>query len=284
MFAAPYFHFELPAPPLHEVADMFWSYEGYAPGHAWDRVLATSSVDLIFSLAGQPVRWRDARGVEHSMNGPVVCGPSVVFYDVPVDTQRRMGGIRLKPGGAWLLLGVSVDELAQAFVPLDALIGSAAREIDARLQATQGDQPAQLALLRSFVLERFVRSQVQRHDAVRRGLAELLRPVSIEALAEDAGLSHRRFIQLFRREVGLTPRDFRRVHRFHHVLPQPGIAAALDAGFFDQSHWALECRKLSGWTPSLLTAAHRDGDVLPREVRGQMLPILPGSRLVTSRR
>ncbi len=50
--------------------------------------------------------------------------------------------------------------------------------------------------------------------------------------------------------------------------------AALGAGYFDQSHWALECRKLSGWTPTALGAANDGADALPAEVRGQMLPIL----------
>ncbi|MGV3620769.1 MAG: DUF6597 domain-containing transcriptional factor [Archangium sp.] len=265
------FRIELPPPSLCDVVEMFWSYEGYAPLHTWDRVLATSSVDLVFPLMGQPLRWRDANGVEATVNGAIVCGPRTSFYDVPVDTQRRMAGIRLKPGGAWSLLGVSVDELSERFVPLESFAGHAARVLDERLQSVGADQRRQLALMREFASWLCERSRVQRHDAVLFATQQLSKPSerTLESLADEAGLSHRRFIQLFRREVGLTPRDFRRVHRFHHAMTFTGLD-----GFFDQSHWALECRKLSGWTPTALGLASRGADVLPAELRGQMLPIL----------
>lgn len=256
---------------------MFWSYEGYEPGHVWDRVLATSRVDVVFPLAGQPLRWRAANGVEAVEHGAIVCGPRTSFYDVPVDTQRRIAGFRLKPGGAWSLLGVSVDELAELFAPLQVFAGQQARELEERLQATSGNQPRQLQLMSDFVVALQERSRVQRHSAVLLATNELSRPSarSVESLADEAGLSHRRFIQLFRREVGLTPRDFRRVHRFQHAMSHARLElqAALDAGFFDQSHWALECRKLAGCTPTALGVANRT-EVLPAELRGQMLPIL----------
>lgn len=272
VLASPFFRIAAPPPSLRDEVEMFWSYEGYAPPHPWDRVLATSSVDVVFPLAGQPLRWRDAAGLERTVHGAIVCGPRTSFYDVPVDSQRRMGGFRLKPGGAWSLLGVSVDVLTEGFVSLAAVVGRDARELDERLQATEGHQGRQLGLMRDFVLALRERSRARRHGAVLLATHALSRPSerTVESLAGEAGLSHRRFIQLFRREVGLTPRDFRRVHRFHHAMSH----ASID-GFFDQSHWALECRKLAGWSPTALGFAARGADALPAELRGQMLPILP---------
>lgn len=267
-----YFVIEPPPASMQSIVDFFWSYDGYAPVHTWDRVLATSGVDIVFPIAGQDLPWRDEHGIERVLRGPLVCGPRTNFYDVSVDSQRRIGGVRLRPGSAWSLLGVSVDELTEAFVPLDLFVGSAANELQERLH--ESSQHQQMSLLRDFVVTQLARSRVERHGAIVHAANELSRPTerTLGALADEVGLSQRRFIQLFRREVGLTPRDFRRVQRFHHVVTSSGDA--LDAGFFDQSHWALECRKLSGWTPTALRFANRGADVLPTEVRGQMLPIL----------
>jgi methylphosphotriester-DNA--protein-cysteine methyltransferase len=52
------------------------------------------------------------------------------------------------------------------------------------------------------------RGRLNRHAAVR------------YAVAEQIGFSQRRFIELFRNEVGLTPKAFSRVCRFQHVLGQ----------------------------------------------------------------
>lgn len=237
-------------PPPHDV-ELYWSYEAYAPSHQWDRVLATSSVDLVFPLEGQALRWRDARGVERVMTGPIVCGPRTSFYDVPVDTQRRMAGVRLRAGGAWALLGVAVDELAERFVPLDVFIGAEAHAFDERLREVGADQPRQLKVLQALIASMQRSSRVVRHGAVSLAVRALAGPQPVNALASDLGLSHRRFIELFRREIGLTPRDFRRVHRFHHVMARTALEPLAALG-----------------------AANDGADALPAEVRGQMLPIL----------
>jgi AraC-like DNA-binding protein len=76
-------------------------------------------------------------------------------------------------------------------------------------------------------------------------------------LADEIGLSQRRFIQLFRAEVGLTPKAFARVRRFHGVLDrlqdsvEPDWSdVAFDCGYYDQAHFIHEFKEFCGMSPA----------------------------------
>jgi AraC-like DNA-binding protein len=73
---------------------------------------------------------------------------------------------------------------------------------------------------------------------------------------KENGYSHRRFIELFRRAVGLTPKLYSRVSRFQAAIERIGadpavswIELALAAGYSDQAHFNREFREFAGITP-----------------------------------
>ena len=82
-------------------------------------------------------------------------------------------------------------------------------------------------------------------------------------MTERIGLSPRRFIQVFREEVGLTPKLFCRIRRFQEVLGLIGrgqhvewAEVALACGYFDQAHFIHDFRAFSGLNPKAYLA-HR---------------------------
>jgi AraC-like DNA-binding protein len=79
----------------------------------------------------------------------------------------------------------------------------------------------------------------------------------VREAAKYIGLSQRRFIQIFKSEVGLTPKLFTRIQRFQQMRSfiakdsSPNWAAiAFDLGYFDQSHLIREFLEFSGLTPT----------------------------------
>lgn len=75
-------------------------------------------------------------------------------------------------------------------------------------------------------------------------------------VADRVGLSQRRFIQVFAAEVGLTPKLYCRVQRFHKArglvlnVDAPDWAqVALACGYFDQSHLIRDFREFAGLSP-----------------------------------
>jgi methylphosphotriester-DNA--protein-cysteine methyltransferase len=88
------------------------------------------------------------------------------------------------------------------------------------------------------------------------------RQPSVAAVAEQVGRSQSRFTQIFREQVGLTPKQFARVMRFQRVLlaverggPLRWGEMAAASGYFDQAHLIHEFRALSGMTPGAYRGA-----------------------------
>jgi len=87
--------------------------------------------------------------------------------------------------------------------------------------------------------------------------------VSVAELADDLGYSRRQFERVVGEAAGLTPKRFQRVARLHHTMRHLLLAretdyldAALERGYYDQSHFIHETGELTGHTP---------GELLTRE-------------------
>jgi AraC-like DNA-binding protein len=103
-----------------------------------------------------------------------------------------------------------------------------------------------------------VRAAEPQSPGIRRALAHIERHFTealyLDDLAALAGLSVCRFVTVFRRQVGLTPHRFvcRQRVRYARTLLADGVPAAqaaLDAGFFDQSHLSRHFKSVYGTTP-----------------------------------
>jgi methylphosphotriester-DNA--protein-cysteine methyltransferase len=76
-----------------------------------------------------------------------------------------------------------------------------------------------------------VNQRLELHSAVQYALGESARAPHIRSelgVARETGLSRRRFAQLFREQVGLTPKLYCRLHRFQQVLRQIASGAPVD--------------------------------------------------------
>ena len=123
------------------------------------------------------------------------------------------------------------------------------------------------------------------HPAIRHALAEFSRrpdPASVGHAADFVGLSARRFIELFRRYIGVTPKLYCRIRRFqralgelHRIKQMDWSAFALECGYYDQSHFIRDFRQFSGLTPSAYHDLRGSMEPVPEPERGQICPI-PG--------
>ena len=86
--------------------------------------------------------------------------------------------------------------------------------------------------------------------------AELERPLSLQDLADEAGISRFHFARLFRNSIGKSPARYlseRRVNRVKALLELPEktlTQIAIEAGFSSHSHMGGVFRTLTGTTPA----------------------------------
>jgi transcriptional regulator GlxA family with amidase domain len=85
--------------------------------------------------------------------------------------------------------------------------------------------------------------------------------LSVDRLADEARLSKYHFSRVFREEIGETPWAYVRRARLRKakdllIRGASPAAAAIEAGFFDQSHLTRALRELEGTTPGQFQKEH----------------------------
>lgn len=238
-----------PAPRLRPWIERLWIAErGAAPSYC-ERVLPTGRMHIAFSLSGEPFRIVAADGSVIESTA-LVGGARSGFYERLPGAPRRSAGVQLRAGACESLLGVPASAFAEAHTPLDAVWGAAASAALDRI-AEAPEPAAALVALEAVLAERLPRVRAM-HPAVAHALARFALEPEVGNVVRETGLSHRRFIALFRRSIGLGPKRWCRVSRFVRALRhmEADLAtAALAAGYADQAHFAREFRELTGMTP-----------------------------------
>jgi AraC-like DNA-binding protein len=176
-----------------------------------------------------------------------------------IDTAEEASllGVHFRPGGAFPFFSLPVSELVDTHVDLETLWRRSGRELRQRLRN------AARFLDKFRVLESILMSRLsvaaRQGDVVWFAVDALSGSgaTTVHEVTQRVGLSHRRFIEVFKRQVGLTPKLFHRVQRFQRILAHVRHAQALewshlavDCGFFDQSHLIRDFAEFSGFSPA----------------------------------
>ncbi len=215
---------------------------------------------IIFNLRDDPILIYDAedtsRYTSHGL--AVVSGPKTKCFVIDTSQEERVFGIQFQPGGTFPFFRPPASELRNSDVTLECLWKAAAAELRERLLAA-ATIDSMFALAEQYLLTQLVR-QLQLHPAVdfaRQRFCRAPHMTTVASVLDRIGLSQHRFIQLFRDQVGLSPKAFCRVRRFQRVLHAvhgshdvDWAQVALDCGYYDQPHFIHDFRAFSGLTPS----------------------------------
>ncbi|WP_328593594.1 DUF6597 domain-containing transcriptional factor [Actinomadura macrotermitis] len=195
-----------------------------AGGPFRQRVVPDGCVDLIW--------WgRDAR--------ITVAGPDTGPAPAELAPGDRLFGVRLRPGTAAPVLGVAVDAVRDARIPLRELWGDEAE----RLAAAADPRAALLGAVRARLagpVDPFVPALVAGLGAG-----------SVREAADALGFGERQLRRRAAAAFGYGPKTLQRVLRFQRALGmaragRPLAEVAYAAGYADQAHLAHEVRALGG--------------------------------------
>lgn len=266
----------IPQPPLSDLVGCLWYSEGAPATHTRERLLPNGECAIIVNLRDEPMRIYDARDIAryNSYGHAVLSGARSDFFVIDTNQQERVVGIQFRPGGAFPFFRMPASEAEGASIVLDDLWPGRVSDIREQLLAAPGVD----AMFE--VLERSLLAQLARppelHPAVAyaiRHFCHCLPRSSVASVTERVGLSPRRFIELFHRQVGLTPKTFSRVRRFQQTLHAvhdrreiDWAQVALENGYYDQAHFIHDFQEFSGFTPgvySTLATPHLNHVPLP---------------------
>jgi AraC-like DNA-binding protein len=230
-------------------------YYEQAPGTSLSRWVECSwfleSADAISSHRVSPDGCVDI--VYDRDQGLRVIGAMTVEQRYQFPQGAAMTGVRFRPGMAGTFLGVSPGELTDGSAFLNDLWPRRARTLERQLDDAKSIRDAMRLMLASVAVPGSEPNPVQLAiDALTaaKGSADL------DTLASQANLSPRQFRRRCLEESGLTPKHLARVLRFRHaceiaraVGETDWAAIALDAGYYDQSHFIRDFREFTGQTP-----------------------------------
>lgn len=248
-----------PHPSLAPFVERVWTTspaDGSDEG-SWERLLPAPEMHLAFRLGGAPSRFseRPEDRLGETVGHAVAAGPRTRGYLKSLSRAGASVGALLKPGAGELLFGVPNVALANRHLPLELLWGRAATEHALeRLHGAVSDEE-RLTTLESVLLARLPLAPVL-HPVVAYGLRELPLRRRVADVVERTGYSHRRFIALFDRQVGLSPKQYARIRRFRRASDlldrdMASSALAVLVGYSDQAHFQREFRAIAGITPGV---------------------------------
>jgi AraC-like DNA-binding protein len=234
-----------PAPRLAAAIECFWI--GHSSG-GLHRVTPDGCADILFTGGDL-----------------VLVGPMTAWRDVPLEDGQHLFGVRFRPGRWSALAGAPADRLTDLLLPMDDLWGARAGRLAGQLaearsaaQAIQAVEAAVPAPAEPGLVERALAWMERRRGAV-----------SMDELADRAGLSPRQLRRVCLERTGLPPKFLARVLRFRHAqerlatsrrgAPWALAGLALDCGYYDQAHFIHEFREFSGRTPTAPQATPADG-------------------------
>src|SRR5262245_61284707 len=247
-----------PVGRLQGIVDRFWRVDDPAADGAPETICPDGRTEIVLHL-GDSMRQRvvdiDIRQPRHllvaQMDRPITIVPC---------GHVSMIGARFVAGALHRRLPVPQDRLAGRILDLE--------DVWSRWTRRTADRVASASTVRAFdEFERALEELLPAEDAaadrsIDVALARLRATggtVSIEGLANAIGIGRRQFERRFMERVGLPPRLFGRIVRFHRASRLLGTAGGAEiaaaCGYADQPHMVREMRRFAGRTPTELADA-----------------------------
>jgi AraC-like DNA-binding protein len=276
-------HLHRPGPPLDRFVELVTYFAGYSPGHSKEKLLPDGAVEIIVDLTETPKRLFDRHDHKRAtaFRGAWISGMRRDWIVIEAAPASSMVVIRFRPGGAFPFLGFAVEGITDTVDQLDVVLGAATTGLRERILAA-ATVPAKVAAVEGWLIER-ARGRLEPNPVIDYLAERLFAPAGIRItdVVAEIGYSQRHVLGLFRRWVGLSPKQYGRIRRFQQVLTavtrsggpvdhetavlfrarvatEPDWAeVAIAHGYYDQSHLVHDFKEFSGLTPRAYVAAFR---------------------------
>lgn len=257
------FKTHIPSYPLNLFIDNFFYYEGFTPEHNIDRFLPDGNTEIIIDLTEDPKYIYDNNTLKEiqACHNVWVSGVRTEFISIPSGKESRMLVITFKKGNAYPFYSMPLYELTDYVVDADLIFGD--KIIFLREQILSSKNPAEMfGYVEKFLYAIGKNSfdHTSASDCVNFAVTKIINNpgiLSLEMLSDKIGYSHKHFIHLFKKHVGVTPKSYMKILRFQKAVLEiekvPYVnwnCIALESGYYDQAHFINDFRLFSGFTPS----------------------------------
>jgi AraC-like DNA-binding protein len=194
-------------------------------------------------------------------------GQRSIYEVVATSDMVDLAGVVFQPGAVPALIVDRADLISNQNMPLDQVWSGCTDYLRNRMLEVSSPK-ARLHILEdclSFLLTTKCKPRIgDLHPAVKFALNQFEQeagPLSIAGIARRSGWSERRFSQMFREQIGFSPKVWYRLRRFQRAVRQlhtdmnvSWAELAVECGFYDQAHFANEFRAFAGFDLTTYTS------------------------------
>ena len=238
-------------------------YHGLSIPHNLDRFLPDGNTEIIIDLTENPQYIYDNETLSQIQicRDAWVSGVRTQPITIPSGHGSRMLIVAFKKGKAFPFYPFPMSDLTDTVADADLVFGRTFHDLREQLLAT--DSPVRMfQLIEGFLLHQA--SDAMLEDTSTRCIDYALTSIihqptirRLHQLSDEIGYSQKHFIDLFRRHVGITPKQYLRIMRFQKVIceiERDGFTSwnqiALQSGYYDQAHFIHDFKHFSGFTPN----------------------------------
>ncbi len=244
-----------PHPYLRSYISRYWVWENEP---VLPRLLPGTGTELMFHY-GQPLRWKNERGQAITVPRSHIMATRFGYYSLEPVSNMGFIAVRFRAGAFRHFCREAGHDLIDEFIDINDIWGHSGQKFGQQIieAKTLEDRISIIEKVLMGFLEQYRRPEYWLDRAVRKVLYGY-NAVSIEEVSKELCISERQMQRRFKEAVGITPKGFQRVSRFEAVMrhlllnkEQSYLAAALEHGYYDQSHFIKECNAYVGEHPSL---------------------------------
>lgn len=260
------FRAHIPRFPLGQFVEVVIYYEGVQHSHKVDRFLPNGDTEILIDFHDAPQYIYDNESLKEiqACNHVWASGFRTEPITIPSGTDAAMMVIAFKKGMAAPFFPFPMGEIADSVVDADLVWGTDFGLLREQLLATK-DIDERFRIVEDFLIREF-QSQMAINPCVAYAVGEMTeRPdaISIAKMNAKIGYSQKHFTEMFRRQVGVTPKSYLKIMRFQKAVRTVDAADSIDwgqisleCGFYDQSHFINDFKHFAGFTPEQYAKIH----------------------------
>jgi AraC-like DNA-binding protein len=260
------FKAHIPSFPLSQFIEAFIYFERARHAHTVDRFLPNGDTEILIDFHDSPQyiydneTLKEIQACTHVWTSGVRTEP----ITIPSGNGAAMMVISFKKGMAAPFFPFPMEEIRDSVVDADLVWGREFGMLRERL-LEEKDVEQRFLVVEEFLVSRFS-SVLKLNPCVAFAVNEMIeRPdaISIARMNDKIGYSKKHFAEMFRKQIGVTPKAYLKIMRFQKAVKTIDAAenidwatVAFDCGFYDQAHFINDFKHFSGFTPVEYSRIH----------------------------
>lgn len=253
------FEQKVPGEPLDAYISSIVYYKDYKVEHEKDKFLPDCTANLVIELGdvAQYIFDNQTLDKKQKCEEAWFSGMHTEYLTLSSGNEAEMMVVTFKAGGAFSFIQKGVDNYINKVVPASSIFGRGISEMREEIKTINSPEE-KIGRIEYWLQDRLNDSSFS-GEVIDHFINEIQNAsgvLNFKQIASESGYSQKQFIHLFKKHVGLSPKQFHRIVRFNEIIKRvhlkekvDWIGVATDCGYYDQSHFIKDFQAFSGLNP-----------------------------------